>query len=168
MKYFFLNGFYLFQKMFMLDLKSSSADGSSSSEILEEPSIVAFCCMYCAYAAADMAGSMRLSYPTNVKIVLVPCTGRVDELHILRAFEKGADGVYVAGCEEGSCHFESGNLRAKRRVARLKLLLQEIGLEPERVEMFHISASQGGLFAKVARKMTEKIGRLGVLRWNKV
>jgi len=133
----------------------------------DEPLIVAFCCMYCAYAAADAAGSMRLTYPANVHIILVPCSGRVDELFILQAFENGADGVYVAGCEEGSCHFVNGNLRAKKRVGAVKKLLSEIGLEPERVEMFHISASQGGLFAKVARDMTERIRSLGIIGWNK-
>nr|WP_245735226.1 hydrogenase iron-sulfur subunit [Thermodesulforhabdus norvegica] len=133
----------------------------------EEPEIVAFCCMYCAYAAADMAGSMRLNYPSNVKIILVPCTGRVEVDHILEAFDKGADGVYVAGCEEGSCHFERGNIRAKRRVEYVKKILEELGLEPERVEMFHISASQGHLFAKVAGEMTERIRKVGILGWNK-
>lgn len=134
---------------------------------IEEPRIVAFCCMYCAYAAADAAGSMRLVYPPNVHIVLIPCSGRIDDLFILQAFEKGADGVYVAGCEEGSCHFVSGNLRAKKRVNSLKGLLKDIGIEPERLEMFHISASQGGLFAKVAREMTERIRSLGIIKWNK-
>ncbi|MEJ5300960.1 MAG: hydrogenase iron-sulfur subunit [Thermodesulforhabdaceae bacterium] len=133
----------------------------------DEPRILAFCCMYCAYAAADAAGSMRLSYPVNVHVVLVPCSGRVDETFILQAFENGADGVYVAGCEEGSCHFVNGNFRAKKRVIALKKLFAEIGLEPERVEMFHISASQGGLFAKVARDMTERIRSLGIIGWNK-
>jgi coenzyme F420-reducing hydrogenase delta subunit len=134
---------------------------------IEEPRIVAFCCTYCAYAAADAAGSMRLVYPPNVHIVLIPCSGRIDDLFILQAFEKGADGVYVAGCEEGSCHFVSGNLRAKKRVNSLKGLLKDIGIEPERLEMFHISASQGGLFAKVAREMTERIRSLGIIKWNK-
>lgn len=132
-----------------------------------EPVIVAFCCMYCAYAAADAAGSMRLTYPPNVHVILVPCSGRVDELFILQAFENGADGVYVAGCEEGSCHFVSGNFRAKKRVGAVKKILSEIGLESERVEMFNISASQGGLFAKVAREMTERIRSLGIIGWNK-
>ena len=74
-----------------------------------EPEIVAFCCHYCAYTAADMAGSKRISYPANVKIIRVPCTGKVDAIHIMKAFEKGADGVYVAGCLEGDCHFKNGN-----------------------------------------------------------
>lgn len=142
---------------------SVSRDNSNSWE----PRIIAFCCMYCAYAAADAAGSMRLTYPANVHIVLVPCSGRVDELFILDAFEKGADAVYVAGCEEGSCHFVSGNLRAKKRINYLKGLLEEIGIESERLEMFHISASQGGLFAKVAKEMTEKIRSIGAIKWNK-
>ena len=85
-----------------------------------EPVIVAFCCHYCAYTAADMAGSQRLSYPPNVKIIRVPCSGKVDALHIVKAFEKGADGVYVAGCLEGDCHFKNGNSRAARRVEYVK------------------------------------------------
>ncbi len=145
----------------------SRVDCPDAGEATGEPKIIAFCCMYCAYAAADAAGSMRLGYPPNVHIVLVPCSGRVDERHILEAFEHGADAVYVAGCEEGSCHFVSGNLRAKRRVRALKELLGEIGVEPERLEMFHISASQGVLFARVAREMTERVCTLGVLPWNK-
>ena len=79
-----------------------------------EPVIVAFCCHYCAYTAADMAGSQRLCYPPNVKIIRVPCSGKVDAMHIVKAFEKGADGVYVAGCLEGDCHFKNGNIRAAR------------------------------------------------------
>jgi len=140
---------------------------SWKKEFSDEPIIVAFCCMYCAYAAADAAGSMRLTYPPNVHVILVPCSGRVDELFVLQAFENGADGVYVAGCEEGSCHFVNGNIRAKKSVGAVKKLLSEIGLESERVEMFHISASQGGLFAKVAREMTERIRSLGIIGWNK-
>jgi coenzyme F420-reducing hydrogenase delta subunit len=81
-----------------------------------EPTIIAFCCKYCAYAAADLAGSMRLSYPPNIKISQVPCTGRVDIAHLLKAIDDGADGVYVAGCMEGDCHFVSGNLKARKRV----------------------------------------------------
>ena len=80
-----------------------------------DPDIVAFCCHYCSYAAADLAGSMRLSYPTNIKILKIPCTGKVDVLYLLRAFENGADGVIVAGCEEGTCHFINGNIKAKKK-----------------------------------------------------
>lgn len=126
-----------------------------------EPQIVAFCCHYCAYGAADLAGSMRLNYPTNVKIVKLPCTGKVDILYLLKAFEDGADGVYVAGCLEGNCHFIDGNIKAKRRVARAKKLLDEIGIGGNRLEMYNMSASMGPKFAEVTKEMTEKIRELG-------
>ena len=126
-----------------------------------EPVIVAFCCHYCAYTAADMAGSQRLCYPPNVKIVRVPCSGKVDTLHILKAFEKGADGVYVAGCLDGDCHFKNGNVRAERRVANTQKLLDEIGIGGERLEMVKMSAGMGDRFAEEAERLTEKIRRLG-------
>ena len=126
-----------------------------------EPVIVAFCCHYCAYTAADMAGSQRLSYPPNVKIIRVPCSSKVDALHIVKAFEKGADGVYVAGCLEGDCHFKSGNTRAGRRVAYVKKYLEEIGIESERLEMVTMSAGMGYRFAQTATEITEKIRKLG-------
>lgn len=126
-----------------------------------EPIIVAFCCHYCAYTAADMAGSQRLPYPSNVKIVRVPCSGKVDALHITTAFEKGADGVYVAGCLEGDCHFKNGNEKAARRVAYVQNYLEEIGIEPERLEMVRVSAGMGHRFAQIATEITEKIRKLG-------
>ncbi len=126
-----------------------------------EPVIVAFCCHYCAYTAADMAGSQRRCYPPNVKIVRVPCSGKVDTIHILKAFEKGADGVYVAGCLDGDCHFKNGNIRAGRRVASVKRLLDEIGIGGERLEMVKISAGMGDRFADIAEQMTKKIRELG-------
>lgn len=104
---------------------------------------------------------MRLSYPTNVKIVKVPCTGRVDVIHVLKAFEDGADGVYIAGCLEGECHYLAGNLRAKKRVGYLKQLLDECGIGGERVAMYNLSAAQGQRFAEIAREMTAKIRELG-------
>ncbi len=126
-----------------------------------EPVIVAFCCHYCAYTAADMAGSQRICYPPNVKIVRVPCSGKVDTIHILKAFEKGADGVYVAGCLDGDCHFKNGNLRAGRRVESVQRLLDEIGIGAERLEMVKMSAGMGDRFAEVAERITEKIRALG-------
>lgn len=126
-----------------------------------EPVIVAFCCHYCAYTAADMAGSLRIGYPPNVKIVRVPCSGKVDAIHILKAFEKGADGVYVAGCLDGDCHFKTGNVRAAHKVAYLKQLLEEIGIEGQRLEMVRISAGMGEQFARIAKQMTETIRQLG-------
>jgi len=104
---------------------------------------------------------MRLSYPSNVKVIQVPCTGRVDILHLLKAIEDGADGVYVAGCLEGECHFLVGNLKAKKRVQYVKKVLQELGVEPERVEMFNLSAGEGPRFAEIAREMVERVKGLG-------
>lgn len=126
-----------------------------------EPEIVAFCCHYCAYTAADMAGSKRIAYPPNVKIIRVPCTGKVDAIHIMKALEKGADGVYVAGCLEGDCHFKNGNTRAGYRVANVQKVLEELGWEKERVEMIRMSAGMGELFARTAYEFTEKIKQLG-------
>jgi coenzyme F420-reducing hydrogenase delta subunit len=108
-----------------------------------EPVIVCFCCRWCSYAAADLAGSMRLPYPPNVRIVKIPCTGRVDALYLLNALELGADGVFVSGCLLGDCHYQSGNYRATKRVAYVKDLLERIGVNPERVEMFYNSSAMG-------------------------
>jgi len=126
-----------------------------------EPVIVAFCCNYCAYTAADMAGSMKLSYPSNVKIVRVPCAGRVDVKHILTAFENGADGVYVAGCLDGDCHFKNGNIKASRRVEYVKGLLKEIGIKEQRLKMVKMSAGMGVRFARTATDITDEIRKLG-------
>ena len=126
-----------------------------------EPTVVAFCCTYCAYTAGDLAGSMRLEYAPNVRIVKILCSGKIDAVLLLRAFEDGADAVYVAGCAIGDCHFLEGNLRAIRTVAHAKHLLSELGLEPERLEFFHIPASAGPLFAERANEMTERAKQLG-------
>jgi len=128
----------------------------SSQEPTYEPKVVAFCCTYCAYTAGDLAGSMRLEYATNVRIVKILCSGKIDEVLLLRAFEEGADAVYVAGCALGDCHFLEGNLRALRTVAHAKHLLGEVGIEPERLEFFHVPASAGPLFAQRANEMTDR------------
>jgi len=126
-----------------------------------EPVIVAFCCHYCAYTAADMAGSMRLEYPSNVKIIRVPCSGKVDTIHLLKALQKGADGVMVGGCLEGDCHFKNGNVKAARRVAQAQRILEDIGVESERVAMFTMSAGMGTRFARTATEFTAKIREMG-------
>jgi coenzyme F420-reducing hydrogenase delta subunit len=128
----------------------------------QQPVILAFCCHYCAYAAADMAGSMRLQYPSNVRVLRFPCTGKIEENYLLAAFEKGVDGVLVAGCLEGGCHFLEGNLRAKKRVQRVKQILGEIGIEPERLEMFNLSSAEGPRFAEIVKEMNARIAPLGV------
>jgi coenzyme F420-reducing hydrogenase delta subunit len=128
--------------------------------VSENPLILAFCCHYCAYAAADLAGSMRLQYPDNVRVLRLPCTGKVEVDHILAAFERGVDGVMVAGCLEGGCHFLEGNLRARKRVDRAKQILSEIGLEPERLEMYNLSSAEGARFAEIVTEMSERLAKL--------
>ncbi len=126
-----------------------------------EPKIVAFCCNFCAFAAADLAGAMRLQYSPSVRIIRLPCTGKVDALYLMKSFEDGADGVFVAGCLEGQCHYLEGNLRAKKKVAYVKRLLTEVGIEPERIDMFNLSSAMGGRFAEIVEEMTERIKLLG-------
>ncbi len=127
----------------------------------DQPVILAFCCHYCAYAAADLAGSMRLQYPSNVRVLRLPCTGKIEVNYLLAAFERGADGVIVAGCLEGGCHFLEGNLRARKRVERAKELLEEIGLEPQRLEMYNLSSAEGTRFAEIVTEMDQRLQELG-------
>jgi len=126
-----------------------------------EPEIIVFACHYCAYAAADLAGSMRLQYPSNIRMIKLPCTGKLEVIHLLRAIEAGADGVYAAGCLEGECHYLKGNLWARKRVNYVKTLLEELGMEPERVEMYNMSSAMGAKFAEVATEFTNRIKELG-------
>jgi coenzyme F420-reducing hydrogenase delta subunit len=126
-----------------------------------QPQILSFCCNYCAYAAADLAGSLRLSYPPNVKVILLPCTGRLDVLEVMHAFERGVDGVLVAGCLEGDCHFQEGNLNARRRVEHIQDLLEQVGLDRRRLQMVNMSSAMGAHFAMAAAEMTAEIQALG-------
>ena len=126
-----------------------------------QPEITVFSCIYCAYMAADTAGALRDKYPSNMKIIRLPCTGKTDLQYILDAFEKGADGVYIVGCSLGNCHHERGNERAKARVEHAKKILESIGLEPERLEIYFLSGAMGATFAQIAEEMTERIRILG-------
>jgi F420-non-reducing hydrogenase iron-sulfur subunit len=154
-----------------IELETRIADGGHPSEIRDPRSeirnpksdirIVAFCCHYCAYAAADLAGSLRIQYPASVKVVKVPCTGRLDVQLALDAFEHGADGVMVAGCLEGDCHYQQGNLNAKRRVNNVQDLLRRIGLEPERVRMFNMSSAMGRQWAEAVTERDAVVRQLG-------
>lgn len=126
-----------------------------------EPKILALICTYCTYTAADMAGSMRLQYPPNVRVIKLLCTGKVDVLYLLEAFKAGADVVMVSGCEIGDCHFLEGNLRAKERVAHAKTLLDDLGLGGDRLEMFHIGASDAPKWAEAVRTMNRRALELG-------
>lgn len=123
--------------------------------------IVAFCCQYCAYAAADLAGQLRLQYPPTIKVVHLPCTGKLDVLMVLQALEEGADGVMAVGCMPGDCHFLEGNLNAARRMEHARMLIAEIGLEADRARMFNLSSAMAGRFAEAATEMNEQIAALG-------
>ncbi|MEM0010907.1 MAG: hydrogenase iron-sulfur subunit [Candidatus Bathyarchaeia archaeon] len=127
-----------------------------------EPVIVGFLCNWCSYAGADLAGVSRIQYPPNIRVIRVMCSGRVDPVFILEAFKNGADGVLVAGCHLPSdCHYLAGNFKALRRVILLKRVLKEFGIEPERLWLEWISASEGDKFAKVVSEMVKEIKKLG-------
>jgi len=126
-----------------------------------EPKIIAFCCHFCAYSSADLAGSMRIQYPPNVHIIRTPCTGRLETEFFLKALENGADGVLVAGCLEGGCHFIEGNLAAKRRVNYTRDMLEEIGIERDRLRMVNVSAAMARPLAETIIDMVETVKKLG-------
>jgi len=126
-----------------------------------KPRIVGFLCNWCSYAGADLAGVSRIQYPPTIRVVRVMCSGRVDPIFILEAFRSGADGVLVAGCHPGDCHYLAGNYKAQRRVVMMKRLLEQFGVEPERLRLDWVSASEGDRFAKVVKGMTEDIRKLG-------
>lgn len=126
-----------------------------------EPRIVGFLCNWCAYAGADLAGTSRLHYPTNVDIIRVMCSGRVDPIFVLKAFQMGADGVLVCGCHPGDCHYAEGNYKTARRIPLLKKMLSQLGIEDERVRLVWVSASEGDHFAALVNEMTEQIRKLG-------
>lgn len=127
-----------------------------------EPKIVGFLCNWCSYAGADLAGVSRIQYPPSIRIIRVMCSGRVDPAFVLEAFKNGADGVLVAGCHLPSdCHYLSGNFKAQRRIILLKKVLEQFGIEPERLRLEWISASEGDKFATIIRDMTEQIKKLG-------
>jgi coenzyme F420-reducing hydrogenase delta subunit len=129
-----------------------------------EPTIVAFLCNWCSYAGADLAGVSRLQYPANVRVIRVPCSGRVDPLYIIKALQEGADGVLVSGCHPGDCHYISGNLVARRKFAMLKSFLEYLGIEPERVQFSWVSASEGGRFAALIEKVVNDVKKLKTTR----
>ena len=127
-----------------------------------EPKIIGFLCNWCSYAGADLAGVSRIQYPPNIRIIRVMCSGRIDPVFVLKAFKDGADGVLVAGCHLPSdCHYISGNFKAARRINLLKKILEEFGIEPERVRLEWVSASEGDKFATVVRDMVKEIKELG-------
>ncbi len=126
-----------------------------------EPRIVTFCCNWCSYAGADGAGVARLQMPTNFRIIRTMCSARVDPEFILRAFSKGADGVMVLGCHPGDCHYIGGNYRARRRIALLRLVLEQYGFDPKRLKLEWVSASEGEKFQKTVNEFVDTIKALG-------
>ncbi len=126
-----------------------------------EPKIIAILCNWCSYTGADLAGTSRIQYPPNIRIIRVMCSGSVDPLYILRPLLEGADGILIGGCHTGDCHYINGNYKARRRVAIARATLEQFGVEPERVWFRFISASEGKLFADTVRDMVETIKRLG-------
>lgn len=125
------------------------------------PELVAFCCEHSAYQAADRAGCMKLHYPENIRVIRVPCAGRVDVLHILKAFEKGADGVLVMGCQEEACRHLTGNTRARKRVRYSEILLKESGIDGERIRMVNLAPETAHKFVQEVTEMTERVKELG-------
>ena len=126
-----------------------------------QPKIVGFLCNWCSYAGADLAGTSRICYPPNIRIIRVPCSGRVDPLLIVKSFQQGADGVLIAGCHPGDCHYSEGNYYARRRLALLHTLLEYIGIEKERFQIQWVSASEGKRWANVVSSFTEDLARMG-------
>ncbi len=126
-----------------------------------EPIILTFCCNWCAYAAADLAGVSRFHYPHNIRIIRVMCSGMIHPNLVVNALTKGADGVIICGCHIGDCHYKEGNIRAKQRVEGINLMLEDLGLEPQRFKFEHVSASEGEKFARIIREFVEEIKKLG-------
>ncbi len=126
-----------------------------------EPTIVAFLCNWCTFTAADLAGTSRLSYPANVKIVRMMCSGMVDPKYVIKAFLNGADGVFIGGCWPGDCHYINGNLKARRRAALLTEILKQFGIGDDRFWLRWVAASEGNMFQEVVQEMTAKLKELG-------
>jgi F420-non-reducing hydrogenase iron-sulfur subunit len=126
-----------------------------------EPMIVAFCCNWCSYAGADLAGTSRFEYPPNIRIIRVMCTGRIDSTFVFETLRMGADGVLIAGCHPGDCHYQKGNFMMEKRFSYIKKAADGMGIEAERIRLEWISASEGGKFTALVREMTEQIEQLG-------
>jgi len=126
-----------------------------------QPKVVGFLCNWCSYAGADMAGTSRICYPPNIRIIRVPCSGRIDPLLIVKSFQMGADGVLVAGCHPGDCHYTEGNYYARRRFALLRPFLDYLGIDKERFQVEWVSASEGKRFSQVVSSFTEEVQKLG-------
>ncbi|NPV53172.1 MAG: hydrogenase iron-sulfur subunit [Firmicutes bacterium] len=139
-------------------------DTNTNQDSEWEPKIVAFLCNWCSYAGADLAGTSRIQYPPNIRVIRVPCSGRVDPLLILKCLQRGADGVLVSGCHPGDCHYIAGNYLARRKFAMLKRLIEYFGVEEGRVQFSWVSAAEGEKFADVIKTVTRRVRELGPAR----
>ena len=126
-----------------------------------EPNIIGFLCNWCSYAGADLAGTSRIQYPPNLKVIRVMCSGRVNPIFVINALQQGADGVLIGGCHPGDCHYRSGNYKANRRMKLLKKLLEEMAIDPGRLRFEYISASEGAKFASVATEFVDELKKMG-------
>ena len=144
--------------------KENSASEAEKSKEEFEPNIVGFLCNWCSYAGADLAGTSRIQYPPNLKSIRVMCSGRVNPMFVINAFQQGADGVLIGGCHLGDCHYDHGNYLARRRMAIMKSLLEYTGIDPKRVRMTWVSASEANKFADVVSQVTQDIRELGPMR----
>ncbi|MBN1755959.1 hydrogenase iron-sulfur subunit [bacterium] len=126
-----------------------------------EPRIMAFLCNWCSYAGADLAGVSRIQYPPNIRVIRVPCSGRIDPIFVLRCLQSGYDGVLVSGCHPGDCHYISGNYVARRKFVALRAILNFLGIEPGRVQFSWVSAGEGEKFSEVIKKVTDDVKKLG-------
>lgn len=142
---------------------SQSVVNQEREEIMNqfEPKIAAFLCNWCSYAGADLAGTSRIKYPPNVLPIRVMCSGRVDPLFVLEALRKGADGILIAGCHPGDCHYQSGNYKMRRRVILLKKMLEQFSIDPQRLRFEFVSASEGQKFAHVVTEFVDEIKKMG-------
>jgi coenzyme F420-reducing hydrogenase delta subunit len=147
-----------------MEKKKPNNAGDQSQNRQWQPKIVAFLCHWCSYAGADLAGISRIQYPPNIRVIRVPCSSRVNPLHIIKALQHGADGVLVSGCHPGDCHYGSGNYLARRKFALLKRFLEFIGIEPGRVQFSWVSAAEGQKFASVIEEVVEEVRKLGPAR----
>lgn len=129
-----------------------------------EPNIIGFLCNWCSYAGADLAGTSRIQYPPNLKVIRVMCSGRVNPIFVINALQQGADGVLIGGCHPGDCHYERGNYLARRRMSILKNLLEYIGIDSRRVQMTWVSAAEGKKFAEVVKQVTDDIREIGPMQ----
>ncbi len=133
-----------------------------------EPRIIAFLCRWCSYTGADLAGTSRITYPPNVLPIRVMCSGRVDPTFVVSAFRRGADGVLICGCHPGDCHYNEGNYNMMRRLPLIRKLIAQFGIDPERVRLEWVSASEGDRYAEVVTEFTEQIRQMGPLNWSDV